>query len=236
MQVKRDEDAPRETEGRETERRETERREIGVDDVELEAGWPGGEAAEAEAAAEDADEGAQDRIADLEAENAELKDRMLRLVAEAENTRRRAEREAGDARRYAVTKFAADVLGVADNLRRALEAVPEEDRAEAEGAFKDLIVGVEMTERELQRALESHGVRRIEAQGQRFDPKLHQAMFEVEDAAKPAGTVVQVVQEGYVIADRPLRAAMVGVSKGGPKSSGNVDDDASSEGETDSAA
>ncbi|GJD33405.1 nucleotide exchange factor GrpE [Methylobacterium aerolatum] len=156
-------------------------------------------------------------LALLTAERDELKDRMLRTLAEMENLRRRTEREVADARAYAVTNFARDVLNVADNLRRALESVPQEERAGAEGALKGLIDGIELTERDLAKNLERHGVKPVEPQGQKFDPNRHQAMFEVPNSDVPAGTVVQVVQTGYVIGDRVLRPALVGVAKGGPK-------------------
>ena len=153
---------------------------------------------------------AEEKLAE---ENAALKERMLRLAAEMENLRKRTEREVKDARNYAVTGFARDMLAVADNMRRAIEAVPEAERQAAETLFQ----GVEMTERELLNAFERHGVKRLEPQGEKFDPNVHQAMFEVPDPSVPNGTVVQVVQAGYMIADRVLRPAMVGVSKGGPK-------------------
>jgi molecular chaperone GrpE len=151
----------------------------------------------------------------LEREHAEMKDRLLRTLAEMENLRRRTEREVADARTYGVASFARDMLGVADNMRRALDAVAPELRAES-GA-KALIDGVELTERELLKALEKNGVRQFTPQGEKFDPNLHQAMFEVPDASVPAGSVVQVVQPGYMIGERVLRPALVGVSKGGPK-------------------
>jgi molecular chaperone GrpE len=151
----------------------------------------------------------------LMAENAELKDRALRAAAEAENVRKRAEREIADTRSYAIAGFARDMLAATDSLSRALMVVPPEVRETAEGALKSLIEGIELTEREMQRLLAKHGIRRIEAQDQKFDPHMHQAMFEVPDPTKPEGTVVQVVQEGYAIGDRVLRPAMVGVSKGG---------------------
>lgn len=151
------------------------------------------------------------------AERDEMKDRLLRTLAEMENLRRRTEREVADARAYAVTSFARDVLGPADNLQRALDSVPAEIRASAEGALKSLIEGIELTERDFGKTLERHGVKLIDPKGQRFDPNRHQAMFEVPDASVPNGTVVQVVQTGYSIGDRVLRPALVGVSKGGPK-------------------
>ena len=157
------------------------------------------------------------RLAALTAERDELKDRTLRTLAEMENLRRRTEREVADGRTYAVTNFARDVLNVADNIRRALDSVPAEARAAADGALKGLIDGIELTERDLAKTLERHGVKVVEPKGQRFDPNRHQAMFEVPDPEVPAGTVVQVVQSGYVIGDRTLRPALVGVAKGGPK-------------------
>lgn len=156
-------------------------------------------------------------IEKLNAENAELKDRVLRALADVENMRRRSEREAADARIYAVTAFARDLLSVADNLARALENLPAEARSEAEGALKTLVEGVELTSRELQAVLARHGVRKLEPLGEKFDPNFHQAMFEVPDEALPAGTVTQVAQSGWKIGERVLRPAMVGVSKGGPK-------------------
>src|SRR5215218_3353616 len=158
-----------------------------------------------------------DPIAVLEAEKADLKDKLLRLMADMEILRRRTEREIADARTYAVTNFARDMLNVADNIRRAVESVPAETRASADGAFKSFLDGIELTERDLTKTLERHGVKLIEPQGQRFDPNRHQAMFEVPDPEVPTGTVVQVVQSGYVIGDRVLRPALVGVAKGGPK-------------------
>jgi molecular chaperone GrpE len=158
-----------------------------------------------------------DPIALLEAEKADLKDKLLRTLAEMENLRRRTEREVADARSYAVTNFARDMLNVADNMRRALESIPDEARQSAEGPFKALIEGIELTERDLLKILERHGVRRLDPQGQKFDPHLHQAMFEVPNADVPSGTVVQVVQSGYVIGERVLRPALVGVAKGGAK-------------------
>jgi molecular chaperone GrpE len=154
---------------------------------------------------------------DLAAIAAELKDRLLRTLAEMENLRKRTEREVADAGLRGVTAFARDMLGVADNMRRALEAVPPEARKSADPAVKALIDGVELTEREFLKALERNGVRQFNPQGQKFDPNVHQAIFEVPDASVPAGHVVQVVQPGYMIGDRVLRPALVGVSKGGPR-------------------
>jgi len=163
-------------------------------------------------------------LALLTAERDELKDRMLRTLAEMENLRRRTEREVADARTYAVTNFARDMLNVADNVHRALESVPADQRDAAEGSFKGLIDGIELTERDLVKNLERHGVKPVEPQGQKFDPNRHQAMFEVPNPDVPAGTVVQVVQTGYVIGDRVLRPALVGVAKGGPKAAPNPAD------------
>lgn len=154
-----------------------------------------------------------DPIAALEAEKNDLKDKLLRTLAEMENLRRRTEREVADARTYAVTNFARDMLNVADNIARALESAP----ADAEGPAKAFVDGVALTERDLLKTLERHGVKKLEPEGQKFDPNMHQAMFEVPDATKPSGTVTTVVQAGYSIGDRCLRPAMVGVSKGAPK-------------------
>ncbi len=153
----------------------------------------------------------------LEREHAEMRERLLRTLAEMENLRKRTEREIADSRLYSVTSFARDILVVADNMRRALETVTPELRNAAESGVKALVDGIELTERELLKALEKNGVRQFTPQGERFDPNLHQAMFEIPDATVPAGSVVQVVQPGYMIGDRVLRPALVGVSKGGPK-------------------
>jgi molecular chaperone GrpE len=148
---------------------------------------------------------------------AEYKDKLLRTLAEMENLRKRTEREVADSRTYGVAAFARDMLGVADNMRRALDAVSPELRASAEPGIKALIDGVELTERELQKALEKNGVRQFAPRGEKFDPNLHQAMFEAPDPSVPAGRVVEVVQPGYMIGERVLRPALVGVSKGGAK-------------------
>ena len=153
----------------------------------------------------------------LNTENAQLKDKALRTMADMENLRRRTEKEVADARTYAVSSFARDMLTVADNMRRGIESVPQEQRTSADGALKTLLEGVELTERDLLKTLEKYGIKQIDPQGQRFDPNLHQAMFEVEDMSVTTGTVVQVVQAGFVIGERVLRPALVGVSKGGPK-------------------
>jgi molecular chaperone GrpE len=152
------------------------------------------------------------------AEAADLKDRLLRTLAEMENLRKRTAREVADARAYGVSTFGRDMLAVADNMRRALDTLSPEIRAGAEAGVKALIEGVELTERELIKALEKNGVRQFSPRGEKFDPNVHQAMFEVPNASVPAGSIVEVVAPGYMIGDRVLRPAMVGVSKGGPKS------------------
>lgn len=155
-------------------------------------------------------------LAKLEAERDDLKDKLLRTLAEMENLRRRTEREIADAKAYAVTSFARDMLGSADNLRRALESVPEAARSAADTALKAVVEGVELTERDLIKTLERHGVRKIDPQGEKFDPNLHQAMFEAPDPAVAKGLVSKVVQTGYKIGERVLRPALVGVSAGAP--------------------
>jgi molecular chaperone GrpE len=151
----------------------------------------------------------------LRLENADLKDRLLRALADAENTRRRAEREKADASQYAVTKFARDMLAVADNLKRALDSFPADARSTATPQIKALIEGIDATERQLQTTLERHGVKMIDTAGARFDPNLHQAIAEVPGEGKPAGSIVHVVQTGYLIAERLLRPAMVTVARAG---------------------
>ncbi|MBD8066444.1 nucleotide exchange factor GrpE [Devosia sp. PTR5] len=151
----------------------------------------------------------------LRTENAELKDRVLRTVAEMENLRKRTERDVADTRSYAIAGFARDMLSATDALSRALMVIPAETREGADGSLKSLIEGIELAEREMQRLLAKHGVKPIEAAGQKFDPHKHQAMFEVPNPNVPEGTVVQVVQEGFAIGERVLRPAMVGVAKGG---------------------
>jgi len=170
--------------------------------------WNAGEAEASEAEA---------ALGALAEENAALKDQLLRTLADMENLRQRTAREIKDARNFAIANFARDVLNVSDNLHRALAALPDSERAGADPALTALLEGVEMTERDLQATLEKHQVRRIDPMGERFDPNFHQAMFEVPDASVPAGQVVQVIQAGYVIGERMLRPAMVGVAKGGPK-------------------
>ena len=158
----------------------------------------------------------EERVAALEAEVETLKDQLLRALAETQNVRRRAERDRVDASRYAVSGFARDMLAVADNLRRAVDSVEPDTRA-ADPAVDALMTGVEMTERALLGAFERHGITPMEALDKPFDPNVHEAMFELEDLERPAGTVVQVMETGYMIHDRPLRPARVAVSRGGPK-------------------
>ena len=164
-----------------------------------------------------ANDNASETIAKLELERSDLKDRLLRTLAEIENMRRRTEREVADARSYAITRFAGDMLGVADNMARALAAIPPEAREGADQTLKAVVEGAELTEREMLRALEKHGVKKIDPKGEKFDPNFHQAMFEIPDPSLPSGTVAQVMQVGYSIGDRVLRPAMVGVARGGPK-------------------
>jgi molecular chaperone GrpE len=146
----------------------------------------------------------------LAREAAEHKDKLLRVLAEMENLRRRTEREIADTRAYGISAFARDILAVADNMDRALKALDAELREKADDGVKALLDGVELTERELHKVLEKHGVKK-------FDPNLHQAMFELPDPSRPAGTVAQVMQPGYMIGERMLRPALVAVAKGGPK-------------------
>src|SRR6478736_7812844 len=141
----------------------------------------------------------------LQQEAAEARDRMLRTLAEMENLRKRTAKEVADSKLYGITGFARDVLDIADNLQRALDAVPAEARAAADPGLTSLIEGVELTERSLLNALEKNGVKKFDPQGQKFDPNFQQAMYEVPDASVPAGTVVQVMQAGYTIGERVLR-------------------------------
>ena len=152
-------------------------------------------------------------------EAADMRDKMLRTLAEMENLRKRTAKEVADARAYGITGFARDVLDIADNLQRALDAVPSETRESADPVLKALIEGVELTERSLLNALEKNGVKKFDPSGGKFDPNFQQAMYEVPDASVPPGTVVQVVQAGYMIGDRVLRPALVAVAKGGARAS-----------------
>ena len=155
------------------------------------------------------------RLEQLQAENAELQDKHLRAIAEAQNVRRRAQQEVERERKFGIERFAKDILSVADNLGRALSALPSSPDA-LDPAVRNVVAGVQATQRELQSVLERHGVTRIEALGKPFNAEFHQAMMEIEDPSVPSGTVVQELIPGYLLAGRLLRAAMVGVSKGGP--------------------
>ena len=152
-------------------------------------------------------------IVQLKEEAGALKDRLLRTAAEMENLRKRAEREKAEATLYAATNFARDLLSVADNMQRALAAMPAEAREEADDATKNLLAGVELTERELLKVFERYNIRKVETVGAKFDPNMHQALFEMPTKDHPPGTVVQEMQSGFAIGDRCLRPAMVGVAK-----------------------
>ena len=162
----------------------------------------------------------------VEQEKSDLNDQFLRAHAEMENLRRRTQKDVADAREYSIAGFAREMLQVADNLRRAIDAVPEEAREGGDAGLKTLLEGVEMTERSMMQGLEKHGVKRISPLNERFDPNFHQAMFEVPNTDVPNNTVLNVVQEGFVIGNRCLRPAMVGVSKGGPKQAAAKADEA----------
>jgi molecular chaperone GrpE len=162
------------------------------------------------------------RVAALEAELAEHKDRLLRALAETENTRRRGEREREDAAKYAISGFARDLLAAADNLRRALDSLPEEKVRDE--LTRNLLAGVAATERELLAVFERHGMRRLDPKGEPFDHNFHQAIYEAERADEPTGTIVDVLQPGYLLHDRLLRPAMVGVAKATKGASPERDD------------
>lgn len=153
----------------------------------------------------------------VEAEKAALQDQALRIAAEMENLRKRTRKDVSDARTYSISGFAREMLAVSDNLRRALDAIPQEARDQGDEGYKALIEGVELTERSMLQALEKNGVKRVVPLNEKFDPGLHQAMFEIPNPEVPNNTVLEVVQDGFVIGDRVLRPAMVGISKGGPK-------------------
>ena len=179
------------------------------------AGTPAPEAAQEADAVQDAPEiDARDlEIAQLKEEAAQFKDRLLRTAADMENLRKRAEREKAEATLYAATNFARDLLSVADNMQRALAAVPAEAREKADEATKNLLAGIEMTERELLKVFERYNIRKVETVGAKFDPNVHQALFEMPTKDHPPGTVVQEMQSGFAIGERCLRPAMVGVAK-----------------------
>ncbi len=156
----------------------------------------------------------KDAVEVLQVENAQLREQLLRTVADMDNLRKRTEKEKSNTAKYAISNFARDILGVGDNMRRAIEAVPE-DASINDSALKTLIEGVEMTERELLAVLDRHGIKQINPLGEPFDPNLHQAVFEDPNPELAAGLCSTVIQPGYIIEDRILRPAMVGVSKGG---------------------
>jgi len=160
-------------------------------------------------------EDAAAQLQQLQAEKAELQDKLLRALADVQNTRRRAQQDVERERKFGIERFAKDVLSVADNLGRALAALPG-DTDVLDPALRNVILGVQATDRELQSVLERHGVKRVESLGTPFNPEFHQAMMEVADPTVPSGTVVQEHVPGYLIAGRLLRPAMVAVSKGGP--------------------
>jgi molecular chaperone GrpE len=182
---------------------------------------PQDEPLEPEIVAPDGGRATGDRALDLEAENARLKDQLLRALADTENVRRRAEREKEDTSKYAVASLARDILSVADNLRRALESLPADQVPN--DAVRNLLTGVEATERDLLAIFERRGIKRIDPAGERFDPNFHQAMFEVSNSGQEPGTVVQVLQPGYLIFDRLLRPALVGVAKAESEAPEHVD-------------
>ncbi|MDE0049514.1 MAG: nucleotide exchange factor GrpE [Rhodospirillales bacterium] len=183
----------------------------------------GGEVADVPDERDDADED--------EGGDEALKDQLLRALADAENARRRAKKDVEDARAYAISRFAQDLLGVGDNLGRALDSIPAE-RRESDEAVKAIADGIEMTAREFETVLGRHGITRIDPLGETFDYNLHQALFETDQTDQPDGTVVQVLQTGYRIGDRLLREAMVGVAKGGAAAAAGDDAEAESEAET----
>lgn len=199
-----------------TEQDEVKRHEAGA--PEPEAPDAASDADQTDAAAETAEEflAAVQRIKELEAEVAELKDRGLRALADAENTRRRAQRETADARKFGASGLAKDLLNVSDNLRRALESVPG-DLRESEEQINNLMTGVEMVEKELHSAFGKSGITKIEPLGEPFNHDLHEAMYEVEGTGKPVGTVVEMMQPGFLLHDRLLRPARVGIAKGQPE-------------------
>ena len=175
----------------------------------------------ADATVETAASETTDPVAEATREAAQYKDKLLRTLAEMENLRKRTEREVLDARAYGIAGFARDVLAVADNMHRALEAIGPDLREGADPKVKALIEGVELTERELMKILERNGVRKFSPQGEKFDPNFHQAMYEVPTSDQPPGHVAQVIQAGYMLGERVLRPALVAVSKAPPKSSAN---------------
>ncbi len=163
------------------------------------------------------------RIAELEGQIADLTDRLLRAHAEMDNFRKRVDREKSELAKFAISKFALDMVGITDNFERAISSVPQQE-VETDAVLKGLVEGIEMTERAFQQALERHGVKRLTPDGEQFDPHRHQAVLEQDNPGVAAGTVLQVFQAGYVIDDRVLRPAMVVVAKGGPKAQATDDE------------
>lgn len=198
-----------------------------AEDTAAEAEAPAAATAEAQtASAQDQQAAPQpaDPLAEAQREAADYRDKLLRTLAEMENLRKRTEREITDARAYGIAGFARDVLAVADNMHRALEAIGPELRETADPKVKSLIEGVELTERELLKTLEKHGVKKFSPEGQKFDPNVHQAMFEMEHPELPPGHVAQVMQAGYMIGERVLRPALVGVAKAAKPQSVSAND------------
>ncbi len=177
-----------------------------------------GDAKEPEMATGEDGELLPDPLEELKTEIADLKDRYLRQAAEMDNLRKRTEREKADMAKYAISNFARDILPLSDNFQRAIDAVPAE-AAEQDEALNSFLEGVKMNERELQKVLERHGVTKIDPQGEKFDPNMHQAVQQVENCDLPNNTVCEVYQVGYVMADRVLRPAVVAVAKGGAQKS-----------------
>lgn len=163
--------------------------------------------------------GPEERIEILEAQVSDLNDKLLRTMAEMENVRRRAQREKEDASKFAIANFAREMLSVSDNMTRAFASIEGENAkgSEVDGPFKSFVEGVRMTEADLLKTLERLGLKKIEPLGQRFDANLHEALFEFEDKDQPAGTVAQVLEQGFTLNGRLLRPAKVGITKGGPK-------------------
>jgi molecular chaperone GrpE len=188
--------------------------------------------AQANAAEQTSREGAAADPAALARDAAEYKDKWLRALADMENLRSRTTREMMNARSYSISSFAGDILAVADNMDRALQALDAELREKSDAGIKALLDGVELTERELHKALEKHGVKKFEPLGEKFDPHRHQAMFEVPDPSLPAGAIARVEQPGYMIGERVLRPALVAVAKGGPKAEMPENDNAGAESDT----
>jgi molecular chaperone GrpE len=165
----------------------------------------------ADSAESPAQNGAEERVASLEAELARMKDHMLRALADAENTRKRAIKDKEDAAKYAVSSFARDLLDFADNFQRALAAIPADMKADER--ISGVVAGIEAMDKEMMRVLEKHGIQKVDPLHQPFNPNFHEVMFESPGSGKAAGTIIQVIEPGYVIKDRLLRPARVGVAK-----------------------